>query len=213
MQEKFRMEELLECELTNEELIEKGGLLSRKSQEKSRLENEKTAQASKYKASIDGCIAEIETLSLAITTRRESRTVKCDIKYNEPIQGQKTVTRTDTKGVVRIMMMSDAEKKDLQINGLGDQELMFVFIDKRECVLIDQADCSQSDAAEWESQGFPATNETLVEAPLDPKTVYRVIKGADPENSGAFLYQVQKRKTALEEEGFTTKKKQRRIKE
>jgi hypothetical protein len=84
----------------------------------------------------------------------------------------------------------------LEINGLGDQEEVFIFIDKRECPLVEQAMCSADDAADWETFGMPQESSSLVEAPLDPKAGYRVVKGEDPENAGGFLYQLQKARTA-----------------
>jgi hypothetical protein len=189
--EKFKIEELLKCELTNDELIVKGNELSKKNQEISRLENNKKAITSEYSAKINAAVAEIETLSLAISSRSEDRQVKCEIKYNNPVEGQKTIIRCDTSAIVRIIMMDDEEKQDLFINALGEQGEEFIFRDKRKIAIIEQKDCSQADAAEWESLGFPQTAEALVEAPLEKSQTYRVVKGEDTKTE-KMLYQLQK---------------------
>jgi septin family protein len=96
MYEKFKTEELLECELTNEEYHERSDLLAKKNQERQRLESEKKAVTSEFSAKVNAAVAEINKLSLTISTRRESRNVKIEIKYNNPIVGQKTFIRADT---------------------------------------------------------------------------------------------------------------------
>jgi hypothetical protein len=195
--EKFRTEELLECVLTTDELITKGNELSKKTQEVSRLENSAKTTASEYKAKINACTAEIETLSLTISTKVEVRKVKCEIKYNNPIDGQKTIIRVDTGAIHKIEMMNDHEKGDLFINALGEQGDEFIFRDKKSYVIIEQAKLSPDDAKEWQSIGFPASMESLVDAPLEPSQDYRIIKGEDPKGSG-FLFQLQKRIVGLE---------------
>ena len=201
--EKFRAEDLLDCKLTVEELNEKGERLASLNQDAASLEGEAKTKASEFKAKINSCTAEITTLALIISKKSERRNVKCEIKFNTPIDGQKTFIRLDTGEIIRTCLMSDTEKRDIEINGMGDQELVFVFIDRREVPLIEQEACSQKDAAEWQTMGIPQKAESLIEAPLDPKASYRVIKGEDA-SSHDLMYQLQKR---IEKEAKAKKSK------
>ena len=186
-------EDLLECALTEKELLDRGNSLSLKQQERDHLEKEKKAVTSSLGAKINAVVAEIGTLALAISSRKETRNVKCEKKWNTPTEGQVTIFRHDTKEVVKIMVMTDSEKKDLRINKMGDQEDKFVFVDKRGVPLIPNTACSQADADKWQSMGLPQEKSSLIEAPLDPKAIYRVIKGESGADN-SILYQLQKLK-------------------
>jgi len=186
-----KKEELLECVLNDTEIMQKANELSRRNQEKSRLEAEKKATTSSFAAKINTCDADIEQLALAISTRRESRPVECETKYNEPVDGQKTLIRTDTNEIVTVKIMTDNEKNDMFINATGEQEDGFVFNDRRTVPIVEKKDFKPSDAQTWESISQPMRAEDMVKAPLDKKVEYRVIKGED-NDSGALRYMLQK---------------------
>lgn len=191
-----KQEELLECILTDKELMIKADELARLNQEKTRLDNEKKATVSEFAAKINTCDAGISRLSLAISTKRESRTVDCEIRYNEPNEGIKTIVRLDTGDKVRQLVMSENEKNDMFINATGEQEGRFVFNDKGIAAIVNKEDLTTTNQDEWESIGPAKRAEDLVQAIIDKDIAYRVIKGSNPDDDG-FLYMLQKCKVKV----------------
>jgi len=175
-----KTEELLECDLTPEELIAKGGDLSRKNQEKSRLDDEKKTITSEFKAKIDACDAEINKLALVISTKKESRRVKCETRYNTPEKHLKSLVRLDKGETVKIAPMTQEEICDLFINGLGDQGDRFVFKTEFECPIIDRKDINENDT-DWESRTKAVQDYELVNEGIDKNSTasFRVLRGED----------------------------------
>jgi hypothetical protein len=108
--------ELLECQLTEKELLSYGQALSVKNKEVVSLEAQKKATTSEYTAKIDLAKAEIDNLSGKVSTGREYRRVEIRVEFNTPRKGKKTIIREDTAAIVREEDMSSDECQDLFID-------------------------------------------------------------------------------------------------
>lgn len=62
----------------------------------------------------------------------------CDVVFNSPEEGKKTIVRTDTGETLSVSPMTEDELQDLFINELGarKEEHEFVFRDKSRCKLV-----------------------------------------------------------------------------
>ncbi len=109
--------ELLECTLTEKELLEYGQQLSRRNNEVTRLESQKKATVSEYTAKVDAAKAEINSLSEKVSTGREFRKVEIRTEFNTPINGQKTIIRNDINEIYKVTNMTADEIQDLIIDG------------------------------------------------------------------------------------------------
>ena len=112
--EENRME-LLECVLTEKELLEYGQQLSRRNNEVTRLESQKKATVSEFTAKVDAAKAEINVLSEKVSTGREWRKVEVEVQFNYPVAGKKRIVRLDTKELVSECNMTADELQDLFI--------------------------------------------------------------------------------------------------
>ena len=102
--------EKLPCILTEQELLLVGRELSRAHQEISNLEDKKAEYDSQIKADMKKQRAIIESNSLAISTGKIYRPVKCVWEWWFD-DGHKTLRRLDTKEVVRKMEITDEERQ------------------------------------------------------------------------------------------------------
>lgn len=123
---------ILNCTFTTEELKEIGVKLALENQRKERLEDEKKQSQSQFKSEIDAADAKIKSLAQKLARGSEDREIECDILFNTPEEGKKTVKRGDTGEVVQVLNMTESELNDLFVNGLGARkdENEFVFRDK-----------------------------------------------------------------------------------
>jgi len=72
-------------------------------------EEEKKSIMSQYKAKIDESKARINKLSAIVTDAFEMREVECEIEYNKPEHGKKTIIRRDINKVHAVEKMEDHE--------------------------------------------------------------------------------------------------------
>jgi hypothetical protein len=70
--------------------------LANKTQDKSRVAEEKKSVVSQYKSQIDAIDAELSNISSKVANGYEMRKVECEIQYHKPEQGKKTIIRKDT---------------------------------------------------------------------------------------------------------------------
>lgn len=128
---------ILNCKFTTEELKEIGINLALENQYKERLEAAKKQSQSQFKSEIDAADAKIKSLAQKLARGSEDREIDCDVLYNTPEEGKKTIKREDTGETVQVMDMTEAEQQDLFINNLGAQKENheFVFRDKTHCKL------------------------------------------------------------------------------
>jgi FtsZ-binding cell division protein ZapB len=163
---------ILNCPFTVEELKEIGIELALENQKKERLEDDKKKSQSQYKSEIDACDARIKSLAQKLARGSEERTIKCDVLFNTPAEGKKTITRGDTGEVVQVLDMTESELTDLFINNLGarKEENEFVFRDKSRAKMCGRAefeklkkDCGDKVQEIFEKIGDGYTEEALVD--------------------------------------------------
>lgn len=124
--------EFIKRNFTPEEIVEKANDLAGENQRKARLESEKKSAMSSFKSRIDEVDARIEQLSQDITNGYCNEWVMCDVAFNMPQKGFKTITRPDTGEIVRVSPMTDedfqtemefekTEKVDGEVVGEGEK--------------------------------------------------------------------------------------------
>ncbi len=190
--------EQLECVLTQEELVEKGRKLSKETQRRNSLEDEKKSVNSSLKASIDACNAEINRLGIIVSNGKEMREVECETHFNTPQDGIKSLIRTDTGEVIREQPMSNNEREDLFINAIGPREAddfpVFVFANKLAVPMVNR-EAEDFSSEGWDSFKTPMEAKELVKhAPSEKgleENVYRVVFGDDSEGDRKYLLQRQ----------------------
>jgi hypothetical protein len=175
--ENNKSKRMLDCILTDQELAECGKELARTNQRKARLEAEKKSTASHYKAEMDQCDAEIEQLSLKSTTGVESRMVECQLFYNNPEDGLKTLIRLDTEEKVYTEPMTVDERTDMFINALGEQDGKFIMRDRTAIPVITEDNYEVDNKEERWTEILSAVNaEDLIDQPLTDGVEYIVVK-------------------------------------
>ena len=182
MERNPKSKELLECVLTQEEFKEASQKLAKETQRKNSLEDSKKSVTSKYKADIDACIAEANRLGGIVSTGKEMREVECEMRYNCPSDGIKSLFRVDNGELVRESVMSIDEKQDLFINALGAQETddkrVFVFANRVAVPMVDRDD-EDFEPDGWEKVGIQMTAKNMVSQCPDKKNmannIYRIV--------------------------------------
>ena len=174
---------MLDCVLTPKESSDVGKALAATNQRKSRLEAEKKSNASEFKAEIDKCDAQIENLSLKSVTGIESRNIDCELRYNSPECGLKSVYRLDNEECIETHSMSVPERADLFINMLGlidkgEDGKVFVMRNKQEVPFIDADDITKEDNY---LEIVTGDAETIIDSPLTTDLEYRVVMVDDNE--------------------------------
>jgi hypothetical protein len=180
---------MLNCKFTTEELKEIGIKLALENQKRERLEDDKKQSQSQYKSDIDAADAEIRRLSQKLARGSEDRQIECDVFYNTPEEGKKTIIRNDTHEEVSIDKMTEDEMQDLIINGLGAKKETkeFVFRDKTSCELctLEELETYKKDAdgakVKYEKLGDGYDEEKLVDAKPDHAGTLIVAYEADKE--------------------------------
>lgn len=89
-------ERYLRYDFTASEVHDLSLKLANKTQDKSRVAEEKKSIVSQFKSQIDAIDAELNLISSKVANGYEMRKVECEIKYHLPEQGKKTVIRKDT---------------------------------------------------------------------------------------------------------------------
>lgn len=102
--------------LTEAEILDYGERLSAASRQRAGLEDEAKSKAKYYKSLIELEIGKIDKYARLIRDKEEDREVECEVLYNKPEKGKKTITRLDTQVVVGVFDMTETEKGDLLIN-------------------------------------------------------------------------------------------------
>lgn len=97
----------LRYDFTAIEIHELSVRLANKTQEKSRVMEEKKSVTSQYKSKLDILDAELSDTSQKVANGYEMRKVDCKVDYHKPKQGQKTITRTDTNTATVEKMSSE----------------------------------------------------------------------------------------------------------
>ena len=134
----MKVTRMLNCPFTTEELKEIGIQLALANQKRERLEDDKKQSMSQFKSELDAAEAQIKSLAQKLARGSEDRSIDCDVLYNTPTEGTKTIVRGDTGETVQIVNMTDGEINDLFINNLGAHKDTdeFVFRDKSRAKMI-----------------------------------------------------------------------------
>ena len=181
---------ILNCRSTTDDLKEIGIKLALENQRKERLEDEKKQSMSQYKSEIDAADAKIKSLAQKLARGSEDREIECDILFNTPEEGKKTVKRGDTGEVIQMLDMTEAELNDLFVNGLGARkdENEFVFRDKSRAKMCSIAEfeklkkkCGDKAKDMFEKIGDGYTEEDLVDAKPENVELALVVYDLDPE--------------------------------
>ena len=114
-------QEMLRYTFTEDELKGKSRCLAHAIQTKTSIEEEKKSAMAQFKERIDGENALIGKLSRDINNGWEMRGIDCAIAYNTPNTGFKTITRNDTKEVVKEIAMTQDELQETLFEAAPDQ--------------------------------------------------------------------------------------------
>jgi len=107
----------LECKYTPEQMAEIAKKLSGAVAELESVAAEKKTSDSVYNGRIKKIEEEIGTLAKSYNRGYEMQEITCDIRYDDPAPGQKSVYRVDTKELVSTKEMTFEEKQEeLQFN-------------------------------------------------------------------------------------------------
>lgn len=103
---------LLQCELTDEEMLTAGLELAEANEDFGQIEKEKSEVMATFKAKTTAAEAKIGELSRKVRNGYEYRQVDCLIHFDTPEPGMKQTIRTDTgKAVNKPEKMTDEEKQ------------------------------------------------------------------------------------------------------
>jgi hypothetical protein len=100
-------ERYLRYDFSAPEIYDLSMQLANKTQDKSRVAEEKKSIVSQYKSKIDAIDADLSLISSKVANGYEMRKVECEIQYHKPEQGKKTVIRKDTNEKVVEKMSSE----------------------------------------------------------------------------------------------------------
>ncbi len=106
-----KIQRMLPCKLTQDEHIESAIILSEKLQELAGIEEEKKAANNIFKMKMDALETEIAILAENVKAGEEDREITCELVYNIPRRGMKSVVRLDTMETIEENDMTDADKR------------------------------------------------------------------------------------------------------
>jgi len=89
-----------------------GKYLAEKISERDQIALEKKESMSVFKSRTDNCLTDINSFSEALNSGFEMRQVKCEIFFNAPSPGRKTIVRMDTGEEIGIENMTEEEKQE-----------------------------------------------------------------------------------------------------
>jgi hypothetical protein len=85
----------LRYDFTAIEIHDKAQQLAKKNKEVQHLEDEKKSVTSQLQARINSAKSDVNVLAGQVADGWEYRNVDCDVLYHTPVQGKKTIVRTD----------------------------------------------------------------------------------------------------------------------
>jgi len=105
------VEETLKYTFTEKENLENGRRLGEAHEELQCIQDDKKRLVDEFKAKESAKDAEITSLSGKVRSGYEYRPIKCEVTYNDPKVGIKTLRRLDTMEVVWQREMTEDEKQ------------------------------------------------------------------------------------------------------
>lgn len=116
----------LRVNYTRDEIVELAKKLAETVDEQARAEDEKKAVNGQMKAKVDGITARMGEITGKITSGFEYRLTACEVRYDDPKQGLKTVIRLDNQDVVSCEPMSLSElQSELPLSADSDNVVAF----------------------------------------------------------------------------------------
>lgn len=112
--------EYLPVRYTDPERLDLAEQLARASQAKQDAEDQKKAQDAEYKEQLEGLNLAIKRLSRKLTAGHEMRNVQCKWILEDPTPKEKTLVRTDTGEIVRVVPMQDRDFQEV-LPGIAEQ--------------------------------------------------------------------------------------------
>lgn len=94
------------------EKMKYGKYLAEKISERDQIALDKKEAMSEFKSRLDNVMADINSFSEALNTGFEMREVKCEVFFNLPSPGKKTIVRMDTGEEIGIENMTEDEKQE-----------------------------------------------------------------------------------------------------
>lgn len=88
--------------------------------QKKRVEDEKKSVNSDFKSRLDRLDADINKLSQSLSSDFEMRNVECEVYYDAPEKGLKTVINGETREVVAVEKM-DPDEMQMPLSGIGGE--------------------------------------------------------------------------------------------
>lgn len=186
----MKISKVLNCKFTDAELKEIGMNLALANQEKERLEDQKKQSMSQYKSEQDAVDSKIRELAQKLARGSEDRRIECELLYNVPEEGKKTITRLDTKEVIETANMTEEELNDLFINNLGPHkdEKDFVFRDRSRAQMVNHDEYvelvkkeAKEGRGEYKKKADGLTAEKLADMKLEKNETALVVYSMDPE--------------------------------
>lgn len=104
-----KVSEYLKYSFSEEETRDHAKKLARKNQELAELELKKKQLAADIKAEMDAATADAAKLARWVNDEYDFRMVDCEVMYDSPGAGQKTIYRIDTGEVVKTEKMTSDE--------------------------------------------------------------------------------------------------------
>lgn len=101
--------EFLKYTFAKEELFQKGNDLARMNSELRGIESERKAVAASFKAKEELKQKEIDEICNHVNNGYEHRYIDCEIRYNDPNTGMKSIFRKDNGELVRKESMTEEE--------------------------------------------------------------------------------------------------------
>lgn len=106
----------LKYNFTDNELLEKSEQLAGACTRLKEIEDEKKEVMSEYKHKVDEQSARISVLSCAIERKGETRMIDCEVEYNYPNKGVKTLTRMDNLEKIQEQMNHEDMQREMKLD-------------------------------------------------------------------------------------------------
>jgi len=105
----IKRKEYLQYKFSDEEISEMSKDLAYKSKELEQLESAKKSLTAEFNSKIQSAKTEISRLANNINNGFDFREIECEVIYDEPTEGLKTIKRLDTNQVISIEKMTPDE--------------------------------------------------------------------------------------------------------
>lgn len=121
MKQPKQHQELLRCDLTDDELIGIARKQSATFRDREQADQELTSIKSDFKARLERLESEVQLCTRKITDGFEMRNTDCETRYDDPSKGMASVYRLDTGELVRTRKM-DANELQMELEEEADDD-------------------------------------------------------------------------------------------